>query len=1094
MTLQRESISINIDCDPNEKKQQVEEFVLEPKILSQNNLGVSLSSSFLDIKRRTNRALYGIDSSHLPTSLFVSFSSKEGESMPSYTWDIINKEKGGKNENLMYDKSPKGSVDVLIRPLVHLLNAHPEYSTLSSCSGRIAIFDPNPDYAKEKGDNDNNHLKEEKERDGNDDFGDVMEEEGTEEEAGEKDKLTNMSGKGSGGKWLLSSHTPVEITQVSSAISSYSTSKLPLLFKHEPLLLHVASSSIYTAQELLKLVLQLGFRESGLITTNYNKRVTVAIRSYGLALTVPLFGRETEDGLGDLVNCSNLRWNDNYKKLKRLTSMIEQNFFTREKLTKAAYTVTAAKVQPSFPKLSSLDKNPFKAIKNVTADPIPSLNLWNHAAIAHMINGKKENQFIGKIDANIFVFGGYGIGPNPTPSSKDGKEETWYEKSNGSKRYDAAHLLSRRNGSWSSTWKCLEQINDYSTTKNIVVQGLSLKPTRMPPCEGHAACLIPPLFQKESLALIFGGRSSPVRSPFNTLYVFRPCCYHLAASNKDPSSSSKTAMASSFPNVQFYTPVNGTMQGTPPSPRWGHTFTSLLNEQSLTEKEKKRLNKNNVIHVAMVMGGRDEKGNCMNSIHIISFSFRESDESCCLIWSRLNVSIDPPRFHHAVATFDTSLFKNDNDTDEGEVVKQIIVFGGLSNPLDTLDPFCAQKYAAFGETTFDNHRPAVTALNLKIKDDCTISGEWDDDIVTIDETADRYDNTEERNEINQGASKETLRRQTAMSTFGSSACTVTVFAGHEKQMEKWHELIFLVGGLPSSVVNEDDDDFDAWPLRIYQLAGNERKDDAKEGPFDVRSRDIVCCLHQSKVTVDGTAATSPPQLSSPSMLDFGSLVHHVALVVPSLSMSSPPPLSSLRKDEEEKLLFQYDDILLLGGGVASFAFRQTYARSYCLSLSGNHFGIVKEQEITMEIKPPKKSSSNTNKIQQRNITVTRTKDLPSIDNSNNKTPTNVLYVLNKNAKTLKNELENHSFLDKTYRMIKADSAVAASVGLMNSCSYIAVPITDACLTSLSQQKQKQQDDENGVNDSSFSWLSLVAATGSQNVPYSSSFMAKMKQS
>eukprot|EP00957_Ditylum_brightwellii_P138295 10541003-Ditylum_brightwellii.AAC.1 len=220
--------------------------------------------------------------------------------MPSYTWDIINKEKGGKNENLMYDKSPKGSVDVLIRPLVHLLNAHPEYSTLSSCSGRIAIFDPNPDYAKEKGGNDNNHLKEEKERDGNDDFGDVMEEEGTEEEAGEKDKLTNMSGKGSGGKWLLSSHTPVEITQVSSAISSYSTSKLPLLFKHEPLLLHVASSSIYTAQELLKLVLQLGFRESGLITTNYNKRVTVAIRSYGLALTVPLFGRETEDGLGDL--------------------------------------------------------------------------------------------------------------------------------------------------------------------------------------------------------------------------------------------------------------------------------------------------------------------------------------------------------------------------------------------------------------------------------------------------------------------------------------------------------------------------------------------------------------------------------------------------------------------------------------------------------------------------------------------------------------------------------------------------------------------------------------------------------------------------
>jgi tRNA(Phe) wybutosine-synthesizing methylase Tyw3 len=40
------------------------------------------------------------------------------------------------------DKSPKGSVDYKIRPLVDLINRHPEYVTLSSCSGRVALFDP----------------------------------------------------------------------------------------------------------------------------------------------------------------------------------------------------------------------------------------------------------------------------------------------------------------------------------------------------------------------------------------------------------------------------------------------------------------------------------------------------------------------------------------------------------------------------------------------------------------------------------------------------------------------------------------------------------------------------------------------------------------------------------------------------------------------------------------------------------------------------------------------------------------------------------------------------------------------------------------
>src|SRR5688572_30288206 len=38
------------------------------------------------------------------------------------------------------DKSPKGSVDEAILPLIELLNKHDDYITTSSCSGRIAIY------------------------------------------------------------------------------------------------------------------------------------------------------------------------------------------------------------------------------------------------------------------------------------------------------------------------------------------------------------------------------------------------------------------------------------------------------------------------------------------------------------------------------------------------------------------------------------------------------------------------------------------------------------------------------------------------------------------------------------------------------------------------------------------------------------------------------------------------------------------------------------------------------------------------------------------------------------------------------------------
>lgn len=40
----------------------------------------------------------------------------------------------------MEDKSPKGCIDKPIASMINTINAHPDYVTSSSCSGRIAVF------------------------------------------------------------------------------------------------------------------------------------------------------------------------------------------------------------------------------------------------------------------------------------------------------------------------------------------------------------------------------------------------------------------------------------------------------------------------------------------------------------------------------------------------------------------------------------------------------------------------------------------------------------------------------------------------------------------------------------------------------------------------------------------------------------------------------------------------------------------------------------------------------------------------------------------------------------------------------------------
>jgi tRNA wybutosine-synthesizing protein 3 len=399
-----------------------------------------------------------------------------------------------KNLDALYgdgdDKSPKGSVDVAIRGLCDLVNTHPSFVTLSSCSGRIAIFDPK--------DNDNQVVNEE------------------EDERG---------GKGRG-EWILVSHEPVDPSSIPPLLTKACTGKL--IFKHEPLLLHVAASSLTRGRQFLSLALQLGFRESGLVVTP--SRVTIAVRSHSLALTVPLAYsgalRPPDGYLIALVEEANQQMQSNLKKLNRLESEIKQIFFRD--------------------KSSNEHRN---ELVHVRLRKLPALNLWGHDAVAiPSVNG----------GANIYVFGGYGSGP-----SLAGDESGKKRKVGRSNRVYC--LQQHADGEIAKDWKHVEHMEPLplQSEENATTWfGVDVSPTIFAPCEGLQVCLLPlDCFAAigggaSPVVAIWGGRSGP-SAPFGDLLLFEP--------DRIPLCLSK--------------PLH--VRGDLPSLRWGHTLTPLSGKDGM---------------------------------------------------------------------------------------------------------------------------------------------------------------------------------------------------------------------------------------------------------------------------------------------------------------------------------------------------------------------------------------------------------------------------------------------------------------------------------------------------------------------------------
>lgn len=473
------------------------------------------------------------------------------------------------------DKSPKGSVDEPIRPLVDLINQHPSFSTLSSCSGRISLFQP---WGRTTG---INSPEEERE--------DEMPEE----------KNVPDSGKGRGG-WLLVSHEVIERSRLLNFFQNATeeeedTAETPdeeekvLVFKVEPMLLHVAAATHERGRQLLALALELGFRESGLVipSRRSNHRVTVAIRGVSLALTVPLAFegalRPSEEYLRALVDQSNLRMERNQAKLQRLFESVQRNLFG---------------ISSSSPGISS----------RWNCTPLPDLNVWGHDAV--VIPAVEPGSQTSDVD--LLVFGGYGHGPLQADRDEDRSKYSC-------KRLGTIHWLKQRGGKWEPDWATIRQPTDDPSPTSIHMDslGIDVKQANFTPREGAAVFAIDDSQMNDStvnaIVGIFGGRKGP-HHPLGDFMIY------------------------DHRNKRVVSPFD--IRGELPGPRWGHSLTCLKSQPK---------GSSSVQRLALLLGGRNER-EALNTAHVLSLV--PGSGSGHFLWETIEFPPNQPEigllpFHHA---------------------------------------------------------------------------------------------------------------------------------------------------------------------------------------------------------------------------------------------------------------------------------------------------------------------------------------------------------------------------------------------------------------------------------------------------------------
>lgn len=188
------------------------------------------------------------------------------------------------------DASPKGTIDELCLPIINVINSHPDMVTTSLCSGRVSVF---------------------------------LEGNKTE---------TQIGAKGNEGKWLFVTHEPENLDNWYNTVDfKYEHAKVTdgttryILFKFEPLILHVKCRDLNTAHLLFSTAMGCGFRETGIGSNNI-----VGIRIL-IKLDIPIGCLEDDEYilfvlreyLEVITKLSLDRFSENFRKMHQLEEAIK---------------------------------------------------------------------------------------------------------------------------------------------------------------------------------------------------------------------------------------------------------------------------------------------------------------------------------------------------------------------------------------------------------------------------------------------------------------------------------------------------------------------------------------------------------------------------------------------------------------------------------------------------------------------------------------------------------------------------------------------------------------------------------------------------
>ncbi|KAL6945459.1 hypothetical protein ACO0QE_002915 [Hanseniaspora vineae] len=218
--------------------------------------------------------------------------------MPPKQDSFLQKKQSILNSNI--DLSPKGSIDALCIPIIKLINDNSDdMVTTSSCSGRLSVFVEGVKTKSQAKQYENSTPQ----------TATGQSSQAPEEAVTSAMLEYKLGGKGDGGEWLYITHNVDEVTgwlqkvQTSErAIRFLSqdnkvetenidmTTKRLILYKFEPLILHIKCRNFETASRLYNVAMGCGFRESG-IGSNFNVALRINIK-----LDVPIGYLNEADG------------------------------------------------------------------------------------------------------------------------------------------------------------------------------------------------------------------------------------------------------------------------------------------------------------------------------------------------------------------------------------------------------------------------------------------------------------------------------------------------------------------------------------------------------------------------------------------------------------------------------------------------------------------------------------------------------------------------------------------------------------------------------------------------------------------------------